>query len=528
MRMYPPLMVVPALLAVAVRASGAQVDGDGARVQVRVLTWNVQYGRRNGADLNKWPERAPVLLRALKKNAPDVFCAQEALDGQVREISKALPGHSFVATGRDDGKSGGEHCPIFYDKAVFQLQASGTFWLSDTPDVPSRTWGNPYIRICTWVVLRHHETGTVVRVMNTHFPLAAAHRRLAADLVARRFGTLPAMPTILVGDFNEPKGLTQFSALSRAGFSDAYDTAQKRLGGPTYRLGPIAVARIDWVLTTGDWDVTSLEVVDASHDGVHASDHNGVLAAVALVEGRREPQSPILRVLTYNVEKGSRTEDIARVIRSHAPDVALLQEVDKGTTRVGGQDQPERLGAMLQMHMYYAPSYKVDGGTTGQAILSRHPLEDCHTVTLARSRNIAAQAAITWRDRRILLISTHFSSTYKLDLDHAKESAAARLREADRIVGIVREATQPTIVGGDLNCGPESPPMRTLTRALNRVTQNAPTFPAAYPVLTLDHVLFTGGLSVRRTIVGAKGTSDHLPVIVEFSAGGEGAGERRE
>jgi hypothetical protein len=41
--------------------------------------------------------------------------------------------------------------PVIYDSAVLTLEASGTFWYSDTPDVPNSKWGcSAFPRIATW------------------------------------------------------------------------------------------------------------------------------------------------------------------------------------------------------------------------------------------------------------------------------------------------------------------------------------------------------------------------------------------
>jgi hypothetical protein len=41
--------------------------------------------------------------------------------------------------------------PILYDSEVLTLEASGTFWYSDTPEVPNSKWGcSAFPRIATW------------------------------------------------------------------------------------------------------------------------------------------------------------------------------------------------------------------------------------------------------------------------------------------------------------------------------------------------------------------------------------------
>ena len=40
---------------------------------------------------------------------------------------------------------------IFYRKDKYDLVDSGTFWLSETPELPSLGWNGGCNRLCTWV-----------------------------------------------------------------------------------------------------------------------------------------------------------------------------------------------------------------------------------------------------------------------------------------------------------------------------------------------------------------------------------------
>jgi hypothetical protein len=55
----------------------------------------------------------------------------------------------YIGVGRDDGITKGEYSPIFYNSEVHELISWRYFWLSETPDRPSRGWDANSIRICT-------------------------------------------------------------------------------------------------------------------------------------------------------------------------------------------------------------------------------------------------------------------------------------------------------------------------------------------------------------------------------------------
>ena len=58
------------------------------------------------------------------------------------------------------GKEAGEHSAIFYRKDRFTLIKNGDFWLSETPDQPSKGWDATCCnRICSWVQLTDNATG---------------------------------------------------------------------------------------------------------------------------------------------------------------------------------------------------------------------------------------------------------------------------------------------------------------------------------------------------------------------------------
>jgi hypothetical protein len=98
----------------------------------------------------------------------DVFGAQEVRHGQLEYMVEQLPDYKYVGVARDDGAEKGEYCPVFYRKKLFKLLDSGTFWLSETPDKPSKGWDGRCCRICTWAYLeRKSDKKEVVLVVST-------------------------------------------------------------------------------------------------------------------------------------------------------------------------------------------------------------------------------------------------------------------------------------------------------------------------------------------------------------------------
>ena len=129
-----------------------------AMASIRVMSYNIRLGVAKDGD-NAWENRreaTPAMLRDVK---PAVFGVQEAYDFQVQYILEQCPEYKAVGVGRDDGVSKGEHMSVFYDSTRVELLEWGTYWLSETPDVPSYGWDAACRRTATWTLLREIATG---------------------------------------------------------------------------------------------------------------------------------------------------------------------------------------------------------------------------------------------------------------------------------------------------------------------------------------------------------------------------------
>src|SRR3954451_19240069 len=105
--------------------------GDGA--DLRILTFNIRYANiKDGA--NNWLNRRDAAAKLMADEA-DIAGLQEVLPAQRQDLVDRLSDFSYVGIGRET-EDRGEGSPIFYRKARFLAVASGTFWLSDTPETP--------------------------------------------------------------------------------------------------------------------------------------------------------------------------------------------------------------------------------------------------------------------------------------------------------------------------------------------------------------------------------------------------------
>jgi endonuclease/exonuclease/phosphatase family metal-dependent hydrolase len=251
------------------------------------MSFNIRYGTARDGD-DAWPLRREQAIDVVRDFAPAVLGLQEALRFQIDEILEALPHYGEVGVGRDDGVDAGEHSSILYDPRRLELLDGGTFWLSDTPEVPgSMSWGNRVTRIAVWAHLHDRATDRGFRVFNTHWdhesqPARERSARLILERIAQAAG--PDDPVILMGDFNAGERNPAFRALLD-GFVDTYRAIHPPAEGEqvgTFHAftGEPAGEKIDAILVSPHWRTLDARIVRSHRNGRYPSDHFPVTATL--------------------------------------------------------------------------------------------------------------------------------------------------------------------------------------------------------------------------------------------------------
>ena len=175
---------------------------DAPPEDLRVMTFNIRVQTASDGE-HQWQFRRNAVAGMLGQQHADVLGFQEVSKPQLDDLQADLPAYTRIGVSRL-GNDQSEFCPIFYRTARFEVLASGTFWISPTPDTPaSKGWDGVFPRIATWAKLRK-STCRELLVMNTHLDhKGKTARREGAILLKRRLTELagPA-PAILMGDFN--------------------------------------------------------------------------------------------------------------------------------------------------------------------------------------------------------------------------------------------------------------------------------------------------------------------------------------
>lgn len=271
-----------------------------AGLHVQVMSFNIRYGTADDRD-NAWPHRSELVCEVIRRDGGDFVGLQEALRFQIDAIREAVPAYEEIGVGRDDGLTRGEYSAILYRADRWKVDASGTFWLSDTPDViASKTWGNEITRIVTWGRFVERATGRGLFVYNTHFDHQSQPSRVkSAELLARRIAERnPRDPVIVTGDFNAGednpaiqylKGAVESSPLKLVDTFRALHADQREAGTFNGFHGVATGPKIDYVFVDFDAEarVSAARILRDNMDGRYPSDHFPVTAEIVFSGGAR-------------------------------------------------------------------------------------------------------------------------------------------------------------------------------------------------------------------------------------------------
>ena len=264
----------------------------------------------------------------------------------------------------------------------------------------------------------------------------------------------------------------------------------------------------------------------------------GELAPELLLDRYTPSDTPAsLRVVTYNVEQGKATAEIAAAFADNevlaTADLLLVQEIEQHASETVSRSAA--LAAEFEMNYVYAPARTTTQGTHGLAILSRFPLGDVQVMQLPQF-----DFAIHTRQRVALAVDVLVGADTVRVVDVHLDT---RLNITERIVQLhpaVIDFSERLIVAGDFNTNPyiwvaESVPLTGVhaasgldqaaelddyMTALGYSTPTAgsgPTQDAIVEQLRLDHIyvsgLDTGALGVERDI----SMSDHFPLWLDVA-----------
>lgn len=260
---------------------------------LRLMTYNIRLDLASDGE-NAWPNRRDWVAAQIQWLRPDLFGMQEVLPRQKADLAAALPQYQFFGEGRDGGGNG-EASPLAFARQRFELLEGGTFWLSPTPDKPSKGWDAAYNRIVTWARLRIRGTRQVVLAINTHWDhIGATARQESAAQISRWIAAhaRPCEPVLMSGDFNTELSSEPLRLLTASGLRDARGASSTAPFGPVgtfngFKNPPDDARTIDHFLLGEGAGVERYLVLSQLIDGRWPSDHFPVIVDLSIAKCRR-------------------------------------------------------------------------------------------------------------------------------------------------------------------------------------------------------------------------------------------------
>lgn len=240
-----------------------------------------------------------------------------------------------------------------------------------------------------------------------------------------------------------------------------------------------------------------------------------------------------IRVVTYNIHHGEGNDRqfdlkrIANLLLAVEPHIVALQEVDQGTKRASGVDQPAELAKLTGMQVVFGKNIDFDGGGYGTAVLTKLPVRKQESVKLKsfypptetnpEQRGVQVLELGEKDEPGLLFLNTH--------LDYRKPEDE-RMASAKTINKLVAERQMPAIIAGDFNALPESKPIDEFRKqwkiaglqaeAKSPTSTPLLTFPAHKPDRWIDYVMMRPAdqwevVEVRVLDEGV--ASDHRPML---------------
>ena len=279
---------------------------------------------------------------------------------------------------------------------------------------------------------------------------------------------------------------------------------------PTLRAGRLLVATVMLVALT-----LSICVIPLGAQSVSAAD---------------APEPDELTVLSFNIRSARgdglvpsyeerHLRALAEMIGALAPDVVLLQELDRGVARSERVDQFAYLEEATGMDGRFARTVNYQGGRFGLAVLTVHEIVAYEHVVLPQ---LGGKEPRALQQLRIRLPSGREMDLFNTHID-------PRLVSRDRQIRLVLRHTErllagPALLAGDFNATPSSGIMETMRTEWRDAAAHGggdtppATYPTRAPMLRIDYVFVRGsGLElVGIAYPDPRGISDHLPILVRL------------
>jgi endonuclease/exonuclease/phosphatase family metal-dependent hydrolase len=261
--------------------------------------------------------------------------------------------------------------------------------------------------------------------------------------------------------------------------------------------------------------------------------HKIVLSFILIISGLvwiyscTGKQTIELKVMSYNICHGLGLDSVldlsraANIIKTQAPDLCGLQEVDDSCSRSFNIKQTEYLAKLTSMNGTFGKFMNFQNGEYGMATLIRKPIISTKILELPDAILEPRVSIIN----QVQLSETCTIAFANIHLDWAenKKGSANRLNQAKVLVKYLDSLNLATIIIGDFNCSPNAPTMQYFIKHgfvfIKKGEDNL-----SYqgdPKLEIDYIIYKdkGSIKFKKKsihLLKVPNISDHRPLVAEI------------
>jgi endonuclease/exonuclease/phosphatase family metal-dependent hydrolase len=248
--------------------------------RVTLLSLNLRFGLADDGP-NAWDHRKESVVKLFHEQGSDFIATQEGNDFQVDFLARRLPEYRYIGR-RNPAPRFWQDNILFYRNTIVCKDQAHIF-LSETPHVPSRSFGSRFPRQATLGLFDIN--GRPLICVDTHFDFDTPAQMGGARVIKKQLALHDnKIPTVLLGDFNATpespcyQWLTGKNVDGKNGL-DFHETFRVPYPSTHHHFtGNPTGGYIDWILYRGPLRLKACEVLQKPLDGIYPSDHFPVAA----------------------------------------------------------------------------------------------------------------------------------------------------------------------------------------------------------------------------------------------------------
>lgn len=239
----------------------------------------------------------------------------------------------------------------------------------------------------------------------------------------------------------------------------------------------------------------------------------------------KQERTTDLKIMSYNIRHGKGLDTVldlsraAALIKTQAPDLCGLQEIDQLISRSDNVNQTQYLAEHTQMEGTFGKFMPYQNGEYGMATLTAVPLTSTKILRLPDGLQEPRVAIVhevdIAKNCTIVFANVHF------DWIESSEGSASRLQQAKTLVAYINSLDKAAIITGDFNCTPDSPTMQYFAdQGFVFVEKGADHLSfQGEDASEIDHLIYRNSEQVKfkrkqSQLLKAPIISDHRPLVV--------------